>query len=65
MKEEQHLTTRLRCTDAYRSSATRARDERSVPAIARNVERSVPAPAIDNDHLVIRSLLMDSVEQSR
>jgi hypothetical protein len=33
--------------------------------VARNVERSILAPAIDDDHLVISALLTDRVEQRR
>jgi len=65
MKEEEHLTEGSRCTEAHRGSAAWARDERSDPVIARNLERSVLASAIDDDHLVIHCLLTDRVEQRR
>src|SRR5215468_4645624 len=65
MKEEEHLTAGRRRTEAHRGSAAWARDERSDPVIARNLERSVLASAIDDDYLVIHCLLTDRVEQRR
>src|SRR5262245_39536317 len=65
MKEEQDLTAGCRRAEAHRGSAAWARDERSDLVMAGNIERSVLASAIDLDHLVIRVLLTDRVEQRR
>src|SRR6516164_6424763 len=65
MKEEQHLTSARGGPNTHRGSAAWAREERSDLVIAGNIERSVLASAIDHDHLVIRVLLTDRVEQRR
>jgi hypothetical protein len=65
MKEEQHFAMRRLSADVYPSAATGRRDEGSCPPLARDLERPVPAAAINDDHLVGRPLATDRVEQMR
>jgi hypothetical protein len=65
VEEEQYFTAGIRGTEAQRCSAAGARDERSGPVVARNINGSVLASTIHDDHLVILCLLPDRVEQRR
>jgi hypothetical protein len=65
VKEEQHLATRRRRTDADPLPATGRRGQSSDPMTARDFERSVLTTAIHHDHLVFRPLSTDRVEQRR